>query len=50
MTMFNCSRPTRRRLYLQPMFSFRAVNAWVGRRQAEENGRSDIDSRPRRKY
>lgn len=30
-TMFNCSKPTKRRLYLQPMLSFRAVIAGIRR-------------------
>lgn len=48
--MFNCRRPTKRRLYLQPMVSFRAVMASRGRCGGEikpkvRNGRET----PRRK-
>lgn len=49
-TMFNWRRPTRRRLYLQPMFSFRAVNAWMDSREEETKCELEVDAGPGRKY
>jgi hypothetical protein len=45
--MFNCRRPTDRRLSLQPMCSFRAVMA-SGRRTKKEHLWLTMDFRPRR--
>lgn len=43
-TMFSCSRPTKSRLYLQPICSFRAVITWRGGSK-QENSRLVLHSR-----
>lgn len=42
-TMFSCSRPTKRRLYRQPMCSFRAVMAL--KKQKQKKGKAKVNNR-----